>query len=123
MPRQERYRGLRRVNPSDALLFVRCNRWPVLGRLTGGRDGNGLDWDPRPQLAGALDDDAFARLQPLLDDPVVADAVIRDDLPHIDFVLRTDDIHRFQTLQLLYGLLRDTDCIRVLELRHDHTHE
>src|SRR5207302_3171675 len=70
-----------------------------------------LDLRTGPDLVEFLDDDPLARLQPLLDDPEVADSLAELNLSHVHRVVGADHGALMDPVQLLDGSLRNKERV------------
>src|SRR5262245_17711847 len=85
----------------------------AMGRssVRGGLDRLRIDDQSIAHALQAVDDDALAGLEPVLDDPVVVDPRPRLDGADAHFVLGADDGHLVCALDFLHGALRNDDRV------------
>jgi hypothetical protein len=81
-----------------------------------GDEGLRIDGHTRAHLLGTLGDHLLARLQPLADDPVAADALANRHRPDVDLVVGADHGHQVLALDFGDGPLRHQQ--RALVDRH-----
>src|SRR6266851_2653709 len=110
---------------TPGLAFCFGRRWRRAGTrmAVGGCSRHCLNRGARSELANPLGHYPVPRGQPRVDHPVIAEAVVGNDLPGLRLVAGGDHVNGLQSLELLNGLLRNADRARIFECSDDDTHE